>query len=75
MSSENLLNHVSMDVGQPEVTPGLVVSEALMIKPQQMQNRCMHIVYMHPVLHRFETEFVCLSPGHPTPHATASQPH
>src|SRR5215467_6268316 len=72
--SEDLLRHYAGDVGQPEVAATEAVGQLLVIEAEQVENRGVEIVNVHPVLHRVIADIIGRSvnearldaaPGHP----------
>ena len=55
-SDQNLLDHLAVDVGQPEVAAGVPVGESLVVQPQQVQDGRVQVVDVHLVLDHRRSE-------------------
>ena len=64
-----------MQVGQPEISPGVVVGEFLVIEAQQRQECGVEIVDMNWVFSGRESELVGGAVHGAALHAAAGQPH
>ena len=53
------MDHVAVDVGQPEVSSGIAERQLFMIQTESMQHRGMQIMHAGGFLFRFETNFIC----------------
>ena len=71
---QNVFNDLPVNVGQAEVTPGIAIGQALVIKPQQMKQSGVEIVHVDLVLDRLVAELVGCAIGEAGLDATASQP-
>ena len=65
------MDHVAMDIGQPEVTPAVAISQTLVIESDQMQNRRVQVVNVYLVPGDVKAELVGGTVGgsrlHPPP--------
>ena len=57
-SSEDVLHHVSCDIGESEVSAGMIEDEFFVIETQKMQDRGVEIVRVDFTAHRFESVVV-----------------
>lgn len=64
-----------MHVRQPEIPARIPISKPFMIEPEQMQQRRMKIVNMHPVLLGPKPEIIGRPMHVPRLHSPARQPH
>src|SRR5262249_2663090 len=71
---EQLLNHVSINVGEAEVAAAVVKRELLMIQTKQVENRCVPIVDVHRLFDRLVAEFVGRAVGQAALDAAAGHP-
>ena len=69
------MDHMSMNVGQSIVASGVSIRELLVIKPHQVQDRCVQIVDVNPVLYGSTTKVVGRPVAHATLYPTASHPN
>ena len=58
MSGEDFIHHITMHVRKSEVSPAVIIGKLFMIKADQMQDRCMPVVYTGPPIHRGVTVVV-----------------
>ena len=72
--SQNLLHHVPFDVRQSEIAALVVVGQARVIEPEQVQDRRLQVVDVNGVLDRFHTEVVGLAQVQSRLDAGAGQP-
>ncbi len=63
-----------LDVGQPHVAAGVAVGQALVIEPEQVEDRGVQVVDVHRVLDGLVAELVGLAVGDPGLHAAAGHP-
>ena len=49
---------IAVYVGKPKVATAIAVREAFVIKPHQVQQCCMIIVYMHAIFNSRQAEFI-----------------
>ena len=54
----DILNHVSMDVSQPIVPPGIAVGEFLVIQSHEMEDGCLEVMDVNSLIDSGETEFI-----------------
>lgn len=53
------MHDITEDVRQSVVPSGMPVGQSCVIETEEMKNRCVQVVNMHPVFHGLETELVC----------------
>src|SRR5438552_1853191 len=68
---QNASDHDPRHVRQPEIPARVAESELLVVKSQQMQQRCMQVMHVDLVLGGPETEFVRGTVGHAALYAAA----
>ena len=73
-SREDRLVDDSLDVGQPHVAAGVAIGQALVVEPEQVEDRRVQIVHVHRVLDGLVAELVGLAVGDPWLDAPAGQP-
>src|SRR5215472_11793868 len=71
----DLVNHVSGNIGQPKVTTAVTIRQFCMVDSQQIQNSGMDIVHVDGLLDGFPPEIVGRSKRHPALDSASSQPH
>ena len=69
------MHNATVDVGQAKVTAGMAEGQLLMVEAEQVQQRGVEIVHVHPVLHRRVAKRVGCSVGQSAFHAAAGHPH
>ena len=52
------MDHIPVNVGQPEVAPGISVGQALVVKLHQVENGGVKIVHVNRILDSVEAELV-----------------
>ena len=57
-SSQQFVNHVTVDVGQPKGSAGMSERQSFMIDSQQMQDRRLDIVHMDGIFNRMKSEVI-----------------
>lgn len=72
---QDWLDHLAMNVGQPEVTSCIAESEFVVLKTQQMQQRRMQVVHMHTIHFRAKSKLVRRAVNRTALDASTSQPH
>src|SRR5207237_269724 len=72
---KNVLDHLAVDVGQPEVAAGMAIRQLLVIEPEQMQDGGLHVVDVDRLVGDVEAEIVGRPVGQPRPHPAAGEPH
>src|SRR5438093_424625 len=73
-SGQRLFHDISVDVGQPEVSPLKLVSQLRVINPEAVQNRRIEIENRNRITRNVVAEIVSLADGQPTFDAAACQP-
>jgi len=63
LSGEDVANNFSVNIGQAEVAPGITVGEAFVVKAEQVKNRRLQVVKVHPVFRGIIAVVVCVSVG------------
>ena len=58
LSGNNLLDDVTMHIGQSEIPTGVAIRELRMVKSHQVQNRGVQIMNMNPVFHSSVAELI-----------------
>src|SRR5262249_7088770 len=71
----DLLDYISVDVGEPIVPAAEAVGQLFGVDAQQMQNGGVQVVDVDLLLGRVPAELVGGAMGHAAPDAAASQPH
>lgn len=66
--------HVSMYIGQPELTPLVAVSQLGVIDPGKMEDGCLHVVHMDRLLGDVPPILVGRAVGHTRLNAASSHP-
>src|SRR5437773_5396517 len=74
-SGQQLLDHLSVHVGQAETAPLIEVSEALVVDAEQVQKRGLEVVDVHGVFHDVVAKFAGLSVNQSRLAAAAGRPH
>ena len=72
---ENRADHVSMDVGESEMTALELISELGVIHTEAVENRGVQIVDFGGIFHDVVAEIVGLSMGDPAFNSAACHPH
>ena len=54
----NLVRDIPEDVRQPEVTAGVAIGQAFVVKAEQVENRGVEIMDVHRLLDGLESKFV-----------------
>src|SRR5262245_25984133 len=57
-SGENALDHPAVDVGEAEVAAAVAVRQALVVDPEQVQDRGVQVMDMDAVLYGLDPQFV-----------------
>ena len=60
---EDVANNFSVNIGQAEVAPGITVGEAFVVKAEQVKNRRLQVMKVHPVFRGVIAVVVCISVG------------
>ena len=63
-----------LHVGQPHVAAGVAVGQALVVEPEQVEDRGVQIMHVHRVLDGLVAELVGPAIGDPRPGAPSGQP-
>src|SRR5262245_54208353 len=61
---QHVVDHFSEYVGEAEVTAGVAIRQLLVIEPEAVQDRRLHVVDVNPALDRVETQIIGLSQRH-----------
>src|SRR5262252_5054927 len=61
---DDFVNHVSRNIGEPEIAPTIAVRQLGMINSQQVQDRGVDIVYMHWFVDSLPAEIVSRAKRH-----------
>ena len=70
---KDVVDNVTMHVGQPEVPAAVTVRQPLVIQPHQVQHGRVQVVDVDAVLDRLEAEFVGRAVRQPALHAAAGE--
>src|SRR5215510_13544803 len=73
--SQNLMRNVTVHVSQPKVAAAIEVREPRVVDSQQMQDRGVQIVDVHPVFDRIVANLVRAAISDATLHTAACHPH
>lgn len=73
-SRQNLLDHVAMDIRQPEVAAGIAISQLLVIESHDVQDGGVEIVNVHGIFQHFVADVVCLAVDDAGFHTAAGEP-
>ena len=60
-SAQDRLDHVSINVRQPEISAGIAIDEPRVVDPHQVQDRGVIVMHVHRVLDDVDAEFVGLT--------------
>ena len=71
---KNIADHLTVDVGQTEITPGVAVGETLVVESEQVQEGGVQVMNAGRLLDRLETEVIGRSVSDPAANSTPSQP-
>src|SRR5262245_30361607 len=74
-SDKYLVHHAPGHVGEPEITPGITVRQALVIEADQMQARGAQVVDVDAVAHGTQAEVVGRTIRHAAAHTSPGHPH
>ena len=55
---QDVFDHMTMHVGQSELSALVCLDQTFVIDPQQMQNRCLQIMDVNPVFTDVNAQFV-----------------
>jgi hypothetical protein len=73
-SGQDLLHHATFHIGEPVITPGVAVREALVVQAQEMQHRGVEVVEMDLPRDGAEAELVGLAMGIPDLDSAVGKP-
>src|SRR5947199_3640611 len=57
-SGDQFADHMTVDVGEPEIAAGMAEGEVFVIETKQLENRCVKIVNVDIVFYRLKAELV-----------------
>src|SRR4051812_42621832 len=72
---KNRLQHIPLNVRQPEGPALELVSETGMVDPERMQDRRVQVMHVSGVFDDIVRVIVCLAEGHARLYASAGEPH
>ena len=68
------MDHVAVDVGEPEISAPITIRQSFVVQPQQVQHGCMEIMDTRRFFYGRKAEFVGGPVDRPTPDAAQSSP-